>query len=90
VPDLVVEVASPRRERSSGTERTDRRDKFQEYAMAGIPDYWLVDLRARTIEVYVLREELYHLLGKWGIGEVAHSELLKGFEVPVEAVVTEE
>jgi Uma2 family endonuclease len=89
VPDLVMEVLSPRTERSSGAERTDRRHKFREYAMAGISEYWLVDLKARTIEVYILREEQYHLLGKWGMGEVARSELLEGFEVPVAAVVTE-
>jgi len=94
VPDLVVEVISPRTEHSSGTERAGYplggREKFEEYARAGILEYWLVDPRGCTIEVYVLREEVYHLLGKWGLGEVAHSEVLTGFDVPVAAVVTEE
>jgi Uma2 family endonuclease len=90
VPDLVVEVISPRTEHSSGTERADRREKFEEYARAGVSECWLVDPRGCTIEVYVLREEVYHLLGKWGLGEVACSEVLKGFEVPVAAVLTEE
>ena len=90
VPDLAVEVISPRTEHSSGTERIDRREKFEEYARAGILEYWLVDPGGCTIEVYVLREEVYHLLGKWDLGEVACSEVLKGFEVPVAAVLTEE
>jgi Uma2 family endonuclease len=90
VPDLVVEVISPRTEHSSGTERADRRDKFEEYALSGILEYWLVDPGRRTIEVFVLRDGVYHLLGKWGLEETARSELLKGFEVPVAAVVTEE
>ena len=90
VPDLVVEVISPRTEHSSGTERVDRQEKYEEYARAGILEYWLVDPGGRVIEVYVLREEVYHLLGKWGLGEVARSEVLKGFEVPVAAVLTEE
>src|SRR5207244_1247753 len=90
VPDLVIEVLSPRTEHSSGTVRLDRRDKYQEYAMAGIPEYWLVDLKARTIEVYVLRGELYQLFAQSGVGEVARSELLKGFEVPVEAILLEQ
>jgi Uma2 family endonuclease len=89
VPDLAVEVLSPRTEHSSGTERTDRRDKFEEYALAGIVEYWLVDVKARVIEVYVLRGEVYHPLGKWGLGETARSELLPGLEVPVAAVVEE-
>ena len=81
VPDLVVEVTSP------STARTDRMEKFQEYARAGVPEYWIVDPDARTIEVYVLREAAYILRGKWGLGEVASSELLSGFEVMVDEVV---
>jgi Uma2 family endonuclease len=88
-PDLAVEVLSPRTEHTSGTERTDRRDKFDEYALAGIAEYWLVDVKARTIEVYVLRGEVYHLLGKWQMGEIARSELLPGLEVSVAAIVEE-
>ncbi len=87
VPDLVVEVISPRTEHSSGTEKTDRKDKFQEYAQAGVSEYWLVDTVERTIEVYVLREGQYTLLGKWGIGDVARSEVLPNFAVPVAAIV---
>lgn len=87
MPDLVVEVISPRTEHSSGTEKTDRKDKFQEYAQAGVGEYWLVDLRRRTIEVFVLREGKYALLGKWGVGEVARSEILPGFAVPVADIV---
>lgn len=90
VPDLAVEVTSPRTESSSGTERTDRREKFEEYARAGITEYWLVDSRALTVEVFVLRDEVYHLLGKWGVGDVARSEVLSGFEVSVAAVLVEE
>ena len=82
-------MISPRTERSSGTERTDRRDKYDEYARAGIAEYWLVDLRERTIEVYVLREAAYHLLGKWTEGETARSELLQGFDLAVSAIIEE-
>jgi Uma2 family endonuclease len=87
VPDLVVEVISPRRERSSGTERTDRKEKFKEYEQAGVSEYWLIDTVARTIEVFVLREGSYQLLGRWGVGEVARSEILPNFEVPVADIV---
>jgi Uma2 family endonuclease len=90
VPDLVAEVISSRTDRSSGTERTDRREKFEEYALAGIAEYWLVDPNRRTIEVYNLQEGVYHLLGKWGMGERARSEVLHGFEVAVTAVLAEE
>jgi Uma2 family endonuclease len=86
VPDLVVEVISPRTSQSSGTESTDRGDKFWEYEQAGVAEYWLVHPAERTIEIYVLREEMYHSLGRWSVGEVARSEVLAGLEVAVEAV----
>ena len=79
-PDLVMEVTS------LSTRRTDRVDKFVEYAQAGVREYWIVDPDSRTVEVFVLREGAYELLGKWGMGERARSELLEGFEVAVEEV----
>ena len=52
-PDLAVEVLSP------GSERTDRRDKFRQYAAGGVRHYWIVDPKQRTIEAYVLRKGKY-------------------------------
>ena len=79
-PDLVVEVTSP------GTWRTDRLEKVMEYAQAGVSEYWIVDPDAQTMEVLVLRQGVYVLLGKWGVGERARSELLEGLEMAVEEV----
>ena len=49
-----------------------------------------MDPKERAIEVYLLREGAYHLLGKWVMGEIARSEILPGFEVPVAAILPEE
>ncbi len=86
VPDLAVEVISPRTERSRGTEQIDRSEKFEDYLKAGVEEYWLVDPEDKTIEVYVLRQGAYHLLGKWCAGETARSEILSGFEIPADAL----
>lgn len=43
---LVVEVLSP------GTARADRTIKRKRYQRAGIPEYWIVDLDDRVIEVW--------------------------------------
>lgn len=83
VPDLIVEVAS------SSTFKTDRMEKFHEYARAGVQEYWLVDSEKRSIEVYTLQQGAYLLRGKWGAGERASSELLAGFEVEVDEVCPE-
>jgi Uma2 family endonuclease len=79
-PDLVVEVIS------TSTRRTDRVEKFVEYARAGVSEYWLVDPEARSIEVFVLEDDAYTLLIKAGSGEKAHSKLFEGFEVEVDEV----
>jgi Uma2 family endonuclease len=80
-PDLTVEVLSP------GTRRTDRLEKMAEYARAGVREYWIVDPQGRTVEVLILREGVYELLGKWEVSEEAHSEVLAGFRVAVDEVL---
>ena len=45
-PDLVVEVLSP------GTAVRDRNLKRERYALYGVPEYWIVDVDARRVEVY--------------------------------------
>jgi len=83
VPDLVVEVLS------KSTMKTDRGEKFLEYAQAGVLEYWLVDLEEPTVEVYVLKQGAYKLFGKWSIGQNARSKVLAGFEVAVETIIGE-
>ena len=78
VPDLVVEVISP------ATHEVDRGEKFFEYAQAGVREYWLVDPKKHTVEVYVLQGRTYEPLGKFDSGERARSEILPGFEVEVD------
>ncbi len=79
-PDLVVEVVS------SSTRRTDRGEKTQEYARAGIAEYWLVDPDAQTIEVLTLTEGVYTLVGQFRVGQMASSRVLAGFQVAVDEV----
>ncbi len=80
-PDLAVEITSP------STGLTDRRDKFREYAQAGVQEYWLVDPEDRTVEVFTLQEGAYKLSGQWSPGEVATSALLAGLEVEVDKIL---
>ena len=75
--DLVVEVVSP------DDPTRDTVDKFQEYAQAGIGEYWLVDPRDDSVTVYTLAagETTYRQLGS-DSGE-ACSSVLEGFCVDV-------
>lgn len=79
-PDLLVEVLSP------SNWLYDRREKFQAYQEANVSEYWIVDYRAGTIEVFFLEEGIYVLLNQYGSGETAQSRVLEGFEVPVDEI----
>jgi len=79
-PDLVLEVLSP------SNWLTDRREKFQIYAEGGVREYWIADPKARTVEVFVLRDGAYELLGSFGPGERARSEILPGFEPAIDEI----
>ncbi len=77
VPDLVAEVISP------STHVVDRGAKREEYAQAGVPEYWLLDPETRTVTVYVLAEGKYRFAALYREGETARSETLEGLQVEV-------
>ena len=54
-PDLVVEILSP------STRKRDKVVKAAAYAKHRVPEYWLVDPEARTLEQYRLDGERYEL-----------------------------
>src|SRR4030095_6159678 len=56
-PDLCIEVLSP----TSGG--IDRKDKFKQYAKAGVRFYWIIDPHERSIEAYTLSRGKYKLSG---------------------------
>jgi Uma2 family endonuclease len=55
-PDLCVEVLSP------STQATDRGKKMQMYARYRVPEYWIVDPPAGTIELFHLGDGGYTLM----------------------------
>jgi len=47
-PELVIEVLSP----GSTNEQRDREAKLKLYSRRGVDEYWIVDWRERTVDVY--------------------------------------
>jgi Uma2 family endonuclease len=77
-PDLIVEVLS------QSTARTDRLVKFGAYERAGVREYWLVDPRTHSVEVYSLSEEsTYEMAGQYTPGETVASTVLGDLALPV-------
>lgn len=80
--DLVVEVVSEGKE----SRQRDLETKREEYAQAGIREYWIVDPETRRIIVWTLEDGRYREHGTFETGGVATSVLLEGFEVRVDDV----
>ncbi len=78
-PELAVEILSP-----GGTnERRDREVKLKLYAREGVEEYWLVDWRARTVEVYRRAGDLLRLAQTLTDADTLTSPLLPAFACPV-------
>ena len=78
--DLVVEVVSP-----DNPER-DFLQKREDYAEAGIPEYWIVDARSESITVLHLQGAAYVEHGLFQRQEHATSKILDAFGVDVDQV----
>jgi Uma2 family endonuclease len=71
-PDLVIEVVS------AESQSRDRREKYIEYAAAGVREYWIIDPLVKEIEVHALgKNKKYTAIAE--TGGVFHSTVLKGF-----------
>lgn len=75
VPALIVEVISP------SSIRLDRHIKFDVYERYGVAEYWLVDPKARSVEVYTLARGEYALFGQYTGDEMVASNLLEGLQI---------
>ncbi|MDQ2784290.1 MAG: Uma2 family endonuclease [Chloroflexota bacterium] len=80
VPDLCIEIASP------STRKHDRTVKYERYAYFGVPEYWIVDADARTVEVFSLKDHIYTLLVIARGDEVIISRVLPDLDLRASAL----
>jgi Uma2 family endonuclease len=52
-PDMVIEILSP------STARRDRVEKFNQYLLACVKEYWIVDPDEKTVNAYILESDVY-------------------------------
>jgi Uma2 family endonuclease len=79
-PDIAIEILS------KNETRRMRTDKIEDYRRIGVKECWIVSPQAQTIEVLQLSAQGVSTLDIYGMGMALGSELLAGFELPVEAV----
>jgi Uma2 family endonuclease len=77
----VIEVVS------ESTRHQDLATKREEYAQAGIREYWLVDPEREMIIVLALEGNSYVVHGEFLRGQKAVSRVLAGFEVDVSSAL---
>lgn len=84
VPDWVCEILSP------SNERRDTLDKFRGYHRAGVPHYWILDPRTRTLTVHRWTREGYLVVLRAGAEEQVRAEPFDAVEIRVGALLGEE
>ena len=76
-PDVAVEVISP------GSRRYDTVRKRADYAAIGVPEYWLIDPKRRTLTRLVLRKGEYAAAEEPSGDEVFRPDGFEGLEIPL-------
>jgi Uma2 family endonuclease len=79
-PDLVIEILSP----GKANQERDREKKLALYSRYGVREYWIVDWRAITVEVYRHEQDELHLVQTLHSGDELTSPLLHGFSCPID------
>ena len=79
-PDMVVEVLSP------SSARKDLTHKMVVYERSGVREYWVVDPKAFTVDVYVYREGGFKLDTSVGRDGAIRSTAVEGFEISAETI----
>lgn len=78
-PELVIEILSP----GSMNERRDRQAKLTLYAREGVDEYWIIDWRTQTVEIYRRVGDVLQPAQQLTNADVVTSPLLPGFAYPV-------
>ena len=77
-PDLAIEVISP------SSVEIDREDKFKQYQVAGVMNYWIIDPTKRTVEAWVLEGSEYVSAGGGDGSGVVRLPPFLGLEIRIE------
>jgi len=81
-PSFLVEILSP------GSIKHDTLTKRELYERNGVREYWIVDLKAKTVAQLVRRGEHFELT-ELGEGDTLRGGVLEGFEMTVGALLSD-
>ena len=78
-PELLIEILSPGRD----NEVRDRETKLTLYSNGGVDEYWIVDWKQRTIEVYRRLDDALSFYETYGADGVLETPTLPGFRLQI-------
>jgi Uma2 family endonuclease len=81
-PELVVEVVSP----GPANERRDREAKLNLYSRRGVDEYWIADLRGRSIDIYHRVDDHLQLVRTLANSDQLETDLLPGFSCSIDTL----
>lgn len=79
-PDLIVEIVS------KGSVAHDRVIKKEIYERFAVKEYWIVDVRSKTVEVYRMEDDRYKLFSFAEEEGKIKSSVLTGFQMDVKNI----
>lgn len=82
-PNLVAEVLS------DDSYRIDKVVKYISYEQMGVKEYWIVNPKMKSVEVYALSNKEYELIGEFQADEMIDSPLLDGLKLQVNEIFPE-
>ncbi|HOL23067.1 MAG TPA: Uma2 family endonuclease [bacterium] len=83
IPALVIEIIS------TSNQTHDRVRKYSTYMEFGIKEYWIINPKLKTVEVYVLEEDEYKQNGVYKGCNSAVSQSFNGLEIRLEDIFPE-
>lgn len=83
-PDLVVEILSP------SSLRHDRLVKLNLYQQAGVREYWIVDPKNQSVQVFLLDGGLLRIREEYGPKDIAKVNVLDGCFIELSRVFSEQ
>lgn len=83
-PALIIEIISP------SNENHDRIKKYIIYMDFGVKEYWIINPKLKTVEVYTLEKDEYQQAAIYKSNDCAVSHTFGGLKIHLEKVFTNE
>lgn len=83
-PDMIVEILS------KSTMRNDKILKYNAYQNIGVKEYWLIDPIEKSVQVFLLKNEMYQPVDLYGETDTIKINTLQGCFIELSKVFQEE